>query len=113
LVQSRIKRTLVAAVAGALLPSCGMVDQVMNAVKQSDAVSADLAKSLGIQPRVDFDLKSNSGMTVRVIFDGIPSSPSMAVIAEKSRQAVLTEFQQPPPQRIIVGFALPTEPSSN
>jgi len=82
-----------------------MVDQVMDAVKQCDAVSADLATSLGFQPRVDFDLKSNSGMTVRVTFEGIPSRPSIAEIAEKPRQAVLAEFQQPPPQRIIVGFA--------
>jgi len=76
---------------------------VKGAFAHSEAVSADLEKSLGLKPLVGFTWNNGSLTSVNVTFPGIPPNASLAEIVASSKQAIRAEFKQMP-QRIIVGF---------
>jgi hypothetical protein len=87
----------------ATLASCERIDTVKGAFAHSEAVSADLQRSLGLKPLVGFNWNNGSLTSVNVTFPGIPPNASLSEIVDKSRQAIRDEFKEKP-QRIIVGF---------
>jgi hypothetical protein len=94
----------IGAIAGALA-ACGPIDSMKNAVAQSQAVSNDLDRSLGLKSFVGFNWNNGSLTSVTVTFDGIPENGSLRDVVQKSRQAILAEFQQAP-QRIVIAFSV-------
>ena len=87
------------------LAACSQVDTLKEGFAHSQAVSADLEKTLGVKPFVGFDWSNGSLDAVSVTFPAIPANAALADIVEKSKQAVATEFKQSPAQ-IVVSFAL-------
>lgn len=99
---------LPAAVAIALaLTACGPVDSLKEGFAHSTAVAESLEKTLGVKSFVGFNWGNGSLESVTVTFDGIPANVPLADIAEKSKQAVATEFKQVPSQ-VVISFALKT-----
>ena len=87
------------------LAGCDAVDSMRNGFQHSEAVSAELEKSLGTKSFVGFNWNNGSLTSVNVTFQGIPNNHALPEIIEISRQAVLKEFKQEPKQ-IIVSFAI-------
>ena len=98
--RSYIVTVLVATVA---LSACGAVDTMKDGFAHSQAVSADLEKSLGLKSFVGFNFFNGQLASVSVTFDGIPSQKSLIDITEASKQAVTAEFKQTP-RELIVSF---------
>ena len=87
------------------LASCDAFDSLKNGFEHSQAISAQLEKSLGTKVLVGFNWSNGSLRSVTVTFQGIPKDRSLSEISELSRAAVLKEFKQEPKQ-IVVAFVL-------
>jgi hypothetical protein len=90
-------------VSAAALSGCGTVDTMKDGFAHSQAVSADLEKSLGLKSFVGFNFFNGQLASVNVTFDGIPSQKSLVDITEASKEAVSAEFKQTP-RELIVSF---------
>jgi hypothetical protein len=93
------------AIAAVLVAGCDALDTMSNGLAHTQAVAASLEQSLGHRPLVAFRWSNGSLDTVTVTFDGVPSSRTLAEIAEQSRAAVRAHFSEDP-DAIIVAFAL-------
>jgi len=87
------------------LMACDAVDSLKSGLEHSQAVSAELEKSIGSKPLVGFNWSNGFLTSVTVTFDGVPKDKSLVEISEASRSAVLKEFKQEPKQ-IVVSFAI-------
>ena len=88
-----------------LLGACGPIDTMKEGIAHSQAVSAELEKSLGVKSSVGFNWHNGVLTSVNVTFQGIPKNAALADIAEKSKQAVIAEFKQAPKQ-VVIAFAI-------
>lgn len=88
----------------AVLSGCDQIDTMKDGMAHSQAVSADLAKSLGLKSFVGFNVVNGQLKSVTITFAGIPDQKSLTDIAAASKQAVSEEFKQMPGQ-LIVAFA--------
>jgi hypothetical protein len=84
---------------------CDAIDSVKEGFAHSQAVSAELEKSLGLKSFVGFNWHNGSLTAVTITFDGIPKDRSLSEISEATRRAVLKEFKQEP-QQIVVSFTI-------
>ena len=98
-------RVLAMTVLPLALAACGPVDTLKEGFAHSQAVSADLEKSLGLKSFVGFNWSNGELQNVNVTFDGLPSNVPLADIAAKTREAVVAEFKQTPSQ-VVIAFAL-------
>lgn len=99
-------RRLIALLAfSALLAACGPIDSLKEGFAHSQAVSAELEKSLGLKSFVGFNWNNGSLTSVSVTFEGVPSGVPLADIVAKSKQAVIAEFKQTPKQ-VVVAFTV-------
>lgn len=89
----------------ATLTACGPIDTMKEGFAHSEAVSAELEKSVGLKPQVGFNWYNGSLTSVNVTFPGIPPNAALPDIAEKSKLAVVSEFKQTPKQ-IVIGFSI-------
>jgi len=89
------------------LTACGPVDTLKEGFAHSQAVSESLEKTLGVKSFVGFNWSNGSLDSVSVTFQGIPANVPLADIAEKSKQAITSEFKQLPSQ-IVISFTLKT-----
>ncbi len=87
------------------LAACGPIDAMKEGFVHSEAVSAELEKTVGTKSVVGFDWNNGVLTSVNVTFQGIPPNLTLAEIVEKSRQAIAADFKQTPRQ-IFVGFNL-------
>jgi hypothetical protein len=87
------------------LAGCNAIDSVREGFAHSQAVSAELARSLRMKSLVGYNWHNGSLTSVNITFEGVPKDRSLAEIAEESRRAVLKEFKQAP-QQIIVAFSI-------
>ena len=88
-----------------LLFGCGPVDSLKEGFAHSQAVAADLEKSLGVKSFVGFNWNNGSLTSVNVTFQGIPPNVPLAEIAAKSKAAVTSQFKQTPKQ-VVVSFVI-------
>lgn len=100
-------RVLSAISVALVLSACGPVDTLKEGFAHSQAVSESLEKTLGVKPFVGFNWNNGVLASVSVTFQAIPANATLPDIVEKSRQAIATEFKQPPSQ-VVVSFALKT-----
>jgi hypothetical protein len=84
---------------------CDAVDSVKEGFAHSQAVSAELEKSLGLKSFVGFNWNNGSLTAVTITFDGIPKDRSLSEISETATRAVLNEFKQEP-TLIVVSFTI-------
>lgn len=98
-------RALSLVVLSATLTACGPIDTMKEGFTHSQAVSAQLEKSLGLKSFVGFNWNNGSLTSVSVTFQGLPPSAPLSEVAEQSKQAVLAEFKQTPKQ-IVIGFSI-------
>lgn len=89
----------------AILAACGPIDTLTEGFAHSRAVSADLEKTLGLKSFVGFHWNNGLLTSVNVTFEGVPANLALPDIAEKSKQAVISEFKQTP-KEIIIGFRI-------
>jgi hypothetical protein len=89
----------------AALAGCDAIDTVQKGFAHSQAVSAELEKSVGLKSSVGFNWNNGSLNSVTVTFEGIPAERSLKEIGAATRAAVLKEFKQEPKQ-IVVAFSL-------
>jgi hypothetical protein len=87
------------------LAGCDMVDTMREGFAHSQAVSAELEKSLGTKSFVGFNWNNGELTSVEVRFDSLLTDHPLAEIAEVSRNAIRKEFQQTPKQ-IVISFTL-------
>ena len=99
------KRLISLVALAAVLAACGQVDALKDGFAHSQAVSADLEKSLGIKSFVGFNWNNGSLTSVNVTFQGVPKDVPLQEIANKSRQAIVSEFKQTP-KKIVIGFSI-------
>jgi hypothetical protein len=92
-------------VASALLCGCDAVDTMKEGLTHSQAVSANLERTLGLKSHVGFSWNNGVLSSVTITFDGVPIAPSLPEVVSKSREAVLAEFKQAP-KAIVVGFSV-------
>ena len=102
-----VARILKLAIVGllVLLAACDAIDTMRDGFQHSQAVSAELEKSIGLKSFVGFNWNNGSLTSVTVTFQGLPAERSLKDIAAASRAAVLKEFKQEPRQ-IIVAFSV-------
>jgi hypothetical protein len=96
-------RQAIIALLAVTITACGQIDSMKEGFAHSEAVSKNLEKSLGVKPFVGFNWYNGSLTSVNVTFQGIPPNTALADITEKSKQAVVAEFQQTPTE-IVVAF---------
>ena len=89
----------------ATLTACDQIDSMKEGFAHSQAVSAELEKTLGLKSFVGFNWNNGSLTSVNVTFQGLPKNVALSDIAEKSKQAVVSEFKQTPKQ-IVIGFSI-------
>jgi hypothetical protein len=89
----------------ALLAGCGPIDSLREGFAHTQAVSAQLEKSVGLKSFVGFNWYNGSLTSVSVTFQGLPQKGTLAEITAESKRAVLAEFQQTPRQ-IVIGFVV-------
>jgi hypothetical protein len=105
-----MRRPIAIAIAAILLSTAALVacdawDSLRHGFEHSQAVSADLEKSLGMKSFVGFSWNNGYLTSVTVSFEGLPKDRSLDEIAEHSRKAVLRHFKQEPKQ-LVIAFAL-------
>ena len=98
-------RMLAATILLLALAACGPVDTLKEGFAHSQAVSADLEKSLGLKSSVGFNWSNGNLDAVNVRFEGLPANVTLADIAQKTREAIVAEFKQTPSQ-VVIAFAL-------
>ena len=98
-------RSLSAVVVALALAGCGPIDTMKEGFAHSQAVSAELEKSLGVKSSVGFNWTNGSLASVNVTFEGIPSNLTLSEIAAKAKQVVSAEFKQTP-TKLVVAFAI-------
>ena len=84
---------------------CNAIDSLKSGWQHSQAVSAELEKSLGVKPLVGFNWHNGVLTSVNVTFEGIPQEKSLPEIGEVATRAVLKEFKQEPKQ-IVISFTI-------
>jgi hypothetical protein len=89
---------------GALV-ACDAWDSLRHGFEHSQAVSADLEKSLGMKSSVGFNWHNGRLTSVTVNFEGLPKDRPLEEIADHSRKAVLRHFKQEPRQ-LVIAFTL-------
>jgi len=88
-----------------ILAGCGPIDTMKEGYAHSQAVSAELEKSLGVKSFVGFNWTNGTLALVNVTFEGIPAKLTLADIAARSKQVVAAEFKQTP-HKLVVAFAI-------
>jgi hypothetical protein len=87
------------------MTGCDAVDSMRNGFEHSQAVSAQLEKSLGLKSFVGFHWNNGVLTSVTITFDEVPQDRSLPEITDLCREAVLKEFKQEP-KKIIVSFSI-------
>jgi len=105
-----MRRLITTAIAATLLSmgalvACDAWDSLRHGFEHSQAVSADLEKSLGMKSSVGFNWHNGQLTSVTVNFEGLPKDRPLEEIAEHSRKAVLRHFRQEP-QQLVIAFTL-------
>jgi hypothetical protein len=88
-----------------MMAGCGPIDSLKEGFAHSQAVSAELEKSLGLKSLVGFNWHNGSLTSVNVTFQGVPGNVPLADVVDQSKRAVIAEFKQTPKQ-IVVAFAV-------
>ena len=91
--------------AAVTLGGCDLVDSAKEIFKHSQAVSAELEKSLGTKSFVGFNWNNGALTSVEVTFEELPPNHSLQEIVDVSRKAILSEFKEQPKQ-IVIAFKL-------
>lgn len=101
-----MKRTFVGMLAMLLLlAGCDAVDAVKEGFKHSQAVSAELEKSLGVKSFVGFNWNNGVLTTINVNFQTLPKEHRIDEIAKDVRAAVAHEFKKAP-KKITISFTV-------
>lgn len=88
-----------------LLTGCDAVDAVQNGFKHTQAISADLEKSLGMKSQVGFNWNNGVLTSVSINFQDLPKTHRLREIASLVRKEVAHEFKQKPRQ-ITISFSV-------
>ena len=88
---------------GSALGGCNAVDSMKEGFEHSNAVAADLEKSLGSKPFVGFNWANGVLVNVNVEFGVRPAGKSLDEIEAATRDAVKKEFAQAP-RKIVLAF---------
>lgn len=97
-------RSVSAMALAVLLAAWGPFDSMKEGLQHSEAVSAELEKSIGVKPFVGFNWNNGSLTSVNVTFQGVPQV-ELPEIARKAKAAVISEFKQTPKQ-VVIAFAI-------
>lgn len=98
-------RIALSVVSVAAITACGPIDTLTDGFAHTQAVSAELERSLGLKSFVGFRWSNGSLTSVDVVFEGIPQDISLPDLAEKSKKAIVAEFKQTP-QKIAITFTM-------
>jgi hypothetical protein len=88
-----------------LLSACVSLDTVKSGFEHSQAVQADLEKSIGQKPFVGFKWENGSLTNVTVTFVGIPKDKSAQEIYTLTKQSIGNQFKQQP-HDITISFVI-------
>ena len=98
-----ITRGFAGALLGALaLFGCGMVQDMVNVQKNSDAIAVALEKELGAKPLVGWNIQNGTVTNVSVTFplEAVSKIP-VGELETKVRASVLKTFEKPPGQLVV------------
>jgi len=98
-----ITRGFAGAFLGALaLFGCGMVQDMVNVEKNSDAIAVALEKELGAKPLVGWNIQNGTVTNVSVTFplEAVSKIP-VGELETKVRASVLKTFEKPPGQLVV------------
>jgi hypothetical protein len=102
---------LAAGVAG-----CDVASVLIDGIKKTKAVGADLEEVTGLKPEVGFNWNNGQLVNVSVVFPRLYDAKPLRELAEATRKAVLKEFERTP-QRIVLSFTVdpswPIQPDQN
>jgi hypothetical protein len=89
-----------------LLTSCGMVSDMAEVQKKSEAISVALEKELGVKPFVGWNIHNGTLTNVNVNFplDGVAKLTAGDLDA-KVRAVVSQHFEKPPEQLVVSTFS--------
>jgi hypothetical protein len=87
------------------LAGCDAFDTMKEGFAHSEAVSAQLEKTVGLKSQVGFNWVNGSLTSVNVTFAGMPTTGTLSEIAEKTKQAIRSEFKQTP-KHILISFSI-------
>src|SRR5882762_9609226 len=99
-------KTVVSLVVAAALAGCGMVSDMAETQKKSEAIALALEKELGVKPFVGWNIHNGSLTNVNVSFP-VESVAKLAVgeLAAKVRVVVSQSFEKPPEQLVVSTFS--------
>lgn len=87
------------------LAGCGMIDTLVDGLKYTKAVEADLEQATGVRPAVGFNWNNGRLATVTVNFPRLYDTKTLRELADVVRGAVGKEFKQTP-ENIVLAFSL-------
>ena len=98
-----ITRGFAVAFLGAVaLFGCGMVQDMVNVQKNSEAIAVSLEKELGTKPLVGWNIQNGTVTNVNVTFplEAVSQIP-VGELEAKVRASVLKRFEKPPGQLVV------------
>ncbi len=99
-------RKLVAVLAlAASVAGCGVASVLIDGIKKTKAVGADLEQVTGLKPEVGFNWNNGQLVNVSVLFPRLYDAKPLRELAEATRKAVLKEFERTP-QHIVLSFTI-------
>jgi hypothetical protein len=102
-------RIAVLAVLATALAGCDMVELMRDGIKHTEAVTAELTKTVGVKPQVGFNWNNGRLTNVSVIFPKMIEDKPLRELAKLTQAAVAREFKQRADD-VQLGFSLgPTE----
>jgi hypothetical protein len=97
---------LAAGVAG-----CDVASVLIDGIKKTKAVGADLEEVTGLKPEVGFNWSNGRLVNVNVAFPRLYDAKPLRELAEATRAAVLKEFERTP-DHIVLSFIIdPSKPT--
>lgn len=99
---TRACRSLLLAMAAAMLFGCGMVSDLAETQKKADAIAIALEKELGAKPMVGWNIHNGTLTHVNVQFpvEGVAKLP-VGELDARVRAVVVKSFDKPP-ERLVV-----------
>lgn len=99
-------RSVLLLAATATLLGCGMVSDLAETQKKSDAIAVEIEKDLGVKPMVGWNIHNGTLTHVNVQFpvEGV-AKLSVGELDAKVRAVVAKSFEKPPEQLVVSTFS--------
>ena len=100
-----MRKLLAVLILAACVAGCDVASVLIDGIKKTKAVGADLEQVTGLKPEVGFNWNNGQLVNVSVVFPRLYDAKPLRELAEATRKAVLKEFERTP-QHIVLSFTI-------